>query len=52
METTLEYPETNIGKFTMHVQESSEPSPDCQQRVDAIAAWLLSEWNKRQAERN
>lgn len=36
----------NVGKFTMSVQASKEPSPKAQDRIEAIANWLLKQWNK------
>lgn len=48
----VESPHAKVGKFTFDIKPSTESAPDSSQRSEAIAAWLLSQWNKRQAERN
>lgn len=41
----------NVGKFTMSVQPSKEPSPKVQDRIEAIANWLLNQWKNRNTEK-
>lgn len=36
----------NVGKFTMSVQPSKEPGPKPQDLIEAIANWLLKQWQK------
>jgi len=37
-------PESIVGRFRMSVQESTEPSVRSQDRAEAIANWLLKQW--------
>lgn len=51
---SMETPVPNVGKFTLQVKPSTDTSPQSQpqQRIEALAAWLLSQWYKQQTERN
>ena len=52
MVTTEDPLQTNIGKLRFGIKPSAENPPQWQHRSEALAAWLLSQWYKRQAERN
>ncbi len=49
---TTECPTAKIGKYRINVQPSAEEPPQANQRVEALAQWLLAQWTKEQIERN
>ncbi|GEM_PF-5368395 len=49
---SVESPQANIGKFTLHVKPSESSPPQRQQRSEALTAWLLRQWHKQQVQRN
>ena len=42
-------PESIVGKFRMYIKESSEPSRKPQDSIEAIANWLLKQWQNNNA---
>jgi hypothetical protein len=37
----------NVGKYTLSVQPSKESGPNRQDRIEALANWLLKQWKNR-----
>ena len=42
--------ESKVGKYKMSVQASKESGPKVQDRIEAIANWLLKQWKNRNTE--
>jgi hypothetical protein len=43
--------ESKVGKFKFTVQASKESGPKVQDRIEAIANWLLKQWKNRNNEK-
>lgn len=52
MTATAVSTDSKVGKYEMTVKPSSKQGPSSADRIEALANWLVHQWEKQQIQKN